>query len=70
MFEEVLTEVVTIVSMFLLIEISIYVQYMCINMNIVSMDVLIFLYMIVYIFYSRPNTLIYSMIVLFIVVES
>ena len=39
-------------------------------MNIESMDVFNFLYTIDYICYSRSNTILYSMLVLFTVVES
>ena len=54
----------------LLIEIYFPVQFMCIlNMNIESMDVFHYLYMIDYICYISPNTCIYIMLYLFIVVE-
>ena len=69
MFVDMLTEVVTCVISDLIHRNIFSYPIMCIEMNIESMDVFNCLYIVDYICYIRYNTILYSMLVLFDVVE-
>ena len=70
-FNEVLTEFVTLIYVHYEQKYLFPTHYMCMHMNILSMDVVVFSYTFwIYIFQSRPKTITYMMLVFFVVVES